>query len=136
MPIRAVGWTGGGAEGAAGFAGTGTGGVFAFCGSAGSVGGGVRASRGVAGVGAELDQLRAALQRGLGQQLDQLTRDDLGPRVDELVVENAGLVADFAEARKRADELVRQLAEVQDDLAGARLSLRRMIWENNQPGPG
>ncbi|WP_051450376.1 hypothetical protein [Actinospica robiniae] len=90
----------------------------------------------MAGVGAELDQLRAALQRGLGQQLDQLTRDDLGPRVDELVVENAGLVADFAEARKRADELVRQLAEVQDDLAGARLSLRRMIWENNQPGPG
>lgn len=81
---------------------------------------------------AEVDRLKAAVRRSLGQQLDQLGAADLGARVDELTAEKEKLQADLAQAQARIEELTDKLAETEDDLASARTSLRRMIRSENQ----
>lgn len=80
---------------------------------------------------AERDQLKAALQRQLGQQLDQVGAADLVARVDELTRQHAELTADRDILQRQKVELGERLAEAEDDLAAARSSLRRMIRSEN-----
>ncbi|MFF1460553.1 DUF6262 family protein [Streptomyces sp. NPDC058330] len=84
----------------------------------------------------ERDQLKAALQRQLGQQLDQVGAADLVARVDELTWQNDALASETARLRKKNGELEESLREAEEDLAAARSSLRRMIRaENAGPAP-
>ncbi|MFC9181562.1 DUF6262 family protein [Streptomyces globisporus] len=80
---------------------------------------------------AERDQLKAALQRQLGQQLDQVGAADLVARVDELTRQHAELTAERDILQRQKVELGERLAEAEDDLAAARSSLRRMIRSEN-----
>lgn len=85
---------------------------------------------------AERDQLKAALQRQLGQQLDQAGAADLVARVDELTRQHEELTAERDTLQRQKAELEEQLAESEEDLAAARSSLRRMIRaENAGPEP-
>ncbi|MFD4604340.1 DUF6262 family protein [Streptomyces sp. NPDC058464] len=79
----------------------------------------------------EVERLKAAVRRSLGQQLDQLGTADLATRVDELTAKNQKLQDDLTQALARVEELTGKLAEVEDDLASARTSLRRMIRSEN-----
>lgn len=81
---------------------------------------------------AEVERLKAAVRRNLGQQVDQLGAADLGARMDELTAENRKLQDDLAQALVRVEELTGKLTEAEDDLASARTSLRRMIRSENQ----
>jgi hypothetical protein len=81
----------------------------------------------------EVERLKAAVRRSLGQQLDQFGAADLGTRVDELTTENLSLQAERDDALAQVKQLTEQLSEVQDDLVGARESLRRMIRTENAP---
>ncbi|MFE7766149.1 DUF6262 family protein [Streptomyces sp. NPDC057438] len=79
----------------------------------------------------EVERLKGAVRRSLGQQLDQFGAADLGTRVDELTTENQRLQAARDNALAQVRELTAQLSEAQDDLASARLTLRRMIRTEN-----
>ncbi|MEQ6028093.1 hypothetical protein SOM70_36685 [Streptomyces salinarius] len=81
----------------------------------------------------EVGRLKAAVRRSLGQQLDQFGAADLGTRVDELTTENQRLQAERDDALARVKDLTEQLSETQDDLASARISLRRMIRARTLP---
>ena len=81
----------------------------------------------------ERDQLKAALQRSLGHQLDQLGNSDLVVRVDELTEAAQRLTGERDDARAETAALQRQVATLEDDLAASRTSLRRMIREGNLP---
>lgn len=84
----------------------------------------------------ERDQLKAALQRQLGHQLDQVGAADLVARVDELTRQHEELTAERDALRRDKAVLEEQLAEAEEDLAAARSSLRRMIRsENSGPEP-
>lgn len=80
----------------------------------------------------EVDRLKAAVRRSLGQQIDQVGAADLGARVDELTAANQRLEGELAQEKARAEELQGRLTETEDDLAGARTSLRRMIRSGNR----
>ncbi|WP_405922201.1 DUF6262 family protein [Streptomyces sp. NBC_00122] len=85
---------------------------------------------------AERDQLKAALRRQLGQQLDQVGTAELVARVDELTRQNDALVGEKDRLRQERAELEETLREAEEDLAAARSSLRRMIRaENAGPAP-
>ncbi len=77
------------------------------------------------------DQLKATVQRQLGQQLDQLGATDLITRIDELTSQNKTLAEQLAAEQHTNIILQEQLTETQDDLAAARTSLRRMIRAEN-----
>ncbi|MEU3795988.1 hypothetical protein AB0F07_40495 [Streptomyces fructofermentans] len=83
----------------------------------------------------EVERLKNAVRRGLGQQLDQFGAADLRTRVDELTAENLSLQAERDDAFAKVKELTEQLNEAQDDLAAARTSLRRMIRTKNADAP-
>ncbi|MGW6394146.1 DUF6262 family protein [Streptomyces sp. NPDC055103] len=85
---------------------------------------------------AERDQLKAALQRQLGQQLDQVGTADLVARVDELTRQNDELMIETTRLRQEKTELEDSLREAEEDLAATRSSLRRMVRaENVGPDP-
>jgi hypothetical protein len=81
----------------------------------------------------EVGRLKAAVRRSLGQQLDQFGAADLGTRVDELTAENQRLQAERDDALACVKDLTEQLSELQDELASARISLRRMIRAESAP---
>lgn len=90
---------------------------------------------------AEITRLRAEqashqqqLRKALGARLDNLAKADLLTRVSELTRHNSELAALLAAARTDNDRLRGQASELQDDLAAARTSLRRMIRGEN-PAP-
>ncbi|MFE0147853.1 DUF6262 family protein [Nonomuraea sp. NPDC059007] len=80
---------------------------------------------------AERDQLKVALQRQLGKQLDQIGTADLAARINELTRQNEKLTDDAFQLRQEAVDLAERLADTEDDLAAARSSLRRMIHTEN-----
>jgi hypothetical protein len=80
---------------------------------------------------AERDRLKAALQRHLGDQLDQLSNQSLVERVDELTQHNQRLAEETGRLREDNATLRRRLDEVEEDLAGARAALRRMMHQKN-----
>lgn len=79
----------------------------------------------------ERDQLKAALQRSLGEQLDQLSSQSLVDRVDELTQHNQQLAAATDRLQEDNEALRRRLEEAEDDLSGARTALRRMVHQKN-----
>ncbi|MCT9107602.1 DUF6262 family protein [Streptomyces mirabilis] len=80
----------------------------------------------------ERDKLKAALQRSLGQQLDQAATKDLVARIDELTSHNHELSTQLQQVRQDNTQLSRRLEEAEDDLAAARTSLRRMIRDESR----
>jgi len=80
----------------------------------------------------ERDKLRAALQRSLGQQLDQVTTKDLVARIDELTSHNHVLSTQLQQVQQENVRLQQRLQETEDDLAAARTSLRRMIRDESR----
>lgn len=82
---------------------------------------------------AERDKLREKTRLQLGQQLDQLSAKDLTARIDELTQDNSRLAAQLGQATGENTQQRQRVTELEDDLAAARTSLRRMIRSNNQP---
>jgi hypothetical protein len=82
---------------------------------------------------AQADELRGKLRHALGTQLDNLTRTDLVARVDELTGHNTRLLAETHQLRRDNNLLTATVAQLEDDLAAARTSLRRMIRAENRP---
>ena len=83
----------------------------------------------VARLRADNDKLRRNTQRLLGQQLDQHDGGELLARVDTLVAENRALTAKLQQSTTENVGLRRQITEMEEDIAGARTALRRMIRE-------
>ena len=83
----------------------------------------------VARLRADNDKLRRDTQRLLGQQLDQHDGGELLARVDTLVAENRALTAKLQQSTTENVGLRRQITEMEEDIAGARTALRRMIRE-------
>ncbi|MGW2926091.1 DUF6262 family protein [Streptomyces fungicidicus] len=75
----------------------------------------------------ERDKLKAALQRSLGQQLDQAATKDLVAQIDELTSHNHELSTHLQQVQQDNTQLSQRLEEAEDNLAAARTSLRRMI---------
>jgi chromosome segregation ATPase len=80
----------------------------------------------------ELSQVRAAVQRQLGQQLDQLGAADLTVRVEELARQNRELRSEVDGLQQANRDLEHRLTQTAEDLNAARTSLRRMIRFENQ----
>ncbi|MFF0794469.1 DUF6262 family protein [Streptomyces spiralis] len=79
----------------------------------------------------QVSELKEALQRQLGRQLDQLQATDLTDRIGELTAQNQELHSQLTQLQHEKQELERRLAETNDDLVAARASLRRMIRIEN-----
>ncbi|MFJ9151862.1 hypothetical protein ACIRP7_28255 [Streptomyces sp. NPDC102270] len=75
----------------------------------------------------ERDQLQHTVRQNLGQQLDQLGTRDLATRVQELTQANVHLETRLHETTTEKSGLERRVTELENDLAAARTSLRRMI---------
>lgn len=82
---------------------------------------------------ADRDQHQQQLRLALGTQLDNLAKAELIGRIDELTHANAQLAAAASQARADNENLRALLAELEDDLAAARTSLRTMIRGENRP---
>ncbi|MEV7817734.1 DUF6262 family protein [Streptomyces flaveolus] len=81
---------------------------------------------------AENGQLRRQARVHLGQQVEQLGNHDLVDRVNELTEENLRLSTAERQATTQNTGLQQRVAELEDDLAAARTSLRRMIRNENR----
>ncbi|WP_405887265.1 hypothetical protein OG762_02325 [Streptomyces sp. NBC_01136] len=79
----------------------------------------------------QVSDLKEALQRQLGRQVDQMQSTDLTERIGELTAQNQELNSQLAQLRHEKQELERRLADTSDDLVAARASLRRMIRSEN-----
>ncbi|MFD1277316.1 hypothetical protein ACFQ51_52100 [Streptomyces kaempferi] len=73
----------------------------------------------------------AALRHQLGQQLDALHAPDLAHRIDELTRHNHQLADQLQHATDDNAALRHHTASLEEDLAAARTSLRRMIRDEN-----
>lgn len=83
---------------------------------------------------AERDQQHRQLQLALGARLDNISKADLITRVDELTAANTELVTTTSQQHRDNLDLRRRVRDLEDDLAAARTSLRRMIrTENRHP---
>jgi hypothetical protein len=63
----------------------------------------------------------------LGRQLDALSHQDLTARIDELTAHNHRLADQLAQATATNSDPQARATALEDDLAAARTSLRRMI---------
>ncbi|WP_228992676.1 DUF6262 family protein [Streptomyces sp. DH8] len=79
----------------------------------------------------ERDQMRQALQHQLGQQLDDLSATALSGRVDELRCHNQRLADQLRQTTDENTVLKARVVSLDQDLAAARTSLRRMIRSEN-----
>lgn len=66
------------------------------------------------------------------QQVEQLGNHDLVGRIDELTKENLRLLTAERQATAENSRLQQRVTELEDDLAAARTSLRRMIRNENR----
>jgi hypothetical protein len=82
---------------------------------------------------AEQDQHRHQLRRALGARLDDLAKADLVTQVDTLTQHNNQLTAQLRIHQHDNQALQTRLVELENDLAAARTSLRRMIRHDNLP---
>jgi len=80
---------------------------------------------------AERDTQQHQLSLALGSRMDDLAKADLVARVDELTRHNADLEAALARRQSESADLEARVGELEDDLAAARTSLRRMIRAEN-----
>ena len=81
---------------------------------------------------AEQAQHHRQLRRALGTRLDNLAKADLTARVDELTQAITELAATLADSDTENKALHARIIELEDDLAAARTSLRRMIRAENR----
>ncbi len=81
----------------------------------------------------ERDKLRHNLQKQLGRQLDQPTHQELLTRINELTQHNQHLADQNRQLTTSSEQLQQRVTDLEDDLAAARTSLRRMIRDTNQP---
>ncbi|MFD8546352.1 hypothetical protein [Streptomyces sp. NPDC059649] len=81
---------------------------------------------------AERDRLQSALRHQLGQQLDALHAPDLAARADELDRRNQHLTSQLQQATAAQAASEARITALEEDLAAARTSLRRMIREENR----
>ena len=81
----------------------------------------------IARLRAEHGEQRRQLSLALGARMDDLAKADLVARVDELTRHNTDLAAALARQRSESAALTARVVELEDDLAAARTSLRRMI---------
>ncbi|MGX1127819.1 chromosome segregation ATPase [Streptomyces glaucescens] len=79
----------------------------------------------------ERERLQQAVRQKLGHQLDQLGAQDLATRVQELTQANTSLEARLQEATTAKGSLELRVVELEDELAAARTSLRRMMRDRN-----
>ncbi|WP_109005305.1 DUF6262 family protein [Streptomyces rishiriensis] len=75
----------------------------------------------------ERDRLRTRVRLSLGAELDEVDRNELIKRVQQLEQRNTALSQELSEARLRIASLEGQLSQTQDDLTAARVSLRRAM---------
>jgi len=88
----------------------------------------------IARLRAERDEQRRQLSLALGARMDDLAKADLVARLDELARHNTDLAAALARQQSEGAALKGRVVELEDDLAAARTSLRRMIrTENSAP---
>lgn len=80
---------------------------------------------------AERDEQHRHVQLALGATLDERSKVDLVARIDELTHRNGELVAESETLRAENRALAAQVVVLEDDLAAARTSLRRMIRSEN-----
>ncbi|MGW0608888.1 DUF6262 family protein [Streptomyces sp. NPDC002640] len=83
----------------------------------------------------ENGQLRQQARIHLGQQVEQLGNHDLVIRISELTEENLRLSTAERQATTENTQLRQRVTELEDDLAAARTSLRRMIRNENRLPP-
>jgi Family of unknown function (DUF6262) len=83
----------------------------------------------------ENGQLRQQARIHLGQQVEQLGNHDLVNRINELTEENLRLSTAERQATAENTQLRQRVTELEDDLAAARTSLRRMIRNENRLPP-
>ncbi|MCX4594950.1 MULTISPECIES: DUF6262 family protein [unclassified Streptomyces] len=83
----------------------------------------------------ENGQLRQQARIHLGQQVEQLGNHDLVNRISELTEENLRLSTAERQATTENTQLRQRVTELEDDLAAARTSLRRMIRNENRLPP-
>lgn len=81
----------------------------------------------------ERDQLRHAMRRQLGRDLDALGTAELSARVGELTRHNQQLTEHNHTLNSDNAVLDTRVTELETDLGAARTSLRRMIREQNAP---
>jgi|GEM_PF-4465242 FKBP-type peptidyl-prolyl cis-trans isomerase (trigger factor) len=79
-----------------------------------------------------LDRLKTILRENLGKQLEFESNETLRQRVDELASANVRCQDENARLTNQVAELVNQVRETDDELMGARNSLRGMIREHSQ----
>ncbi|WP_371604699.1 hypothetical protein OG345_40160 [Streptomyces sp. NBC_01220] len=79
----------------------------------------------------ERDQARTAVRHQLGRQLDALSQQDLNNRIDELTAHNHQLADQLQQATEENTDLRTRATSLEQDLAAARTSLRRMIRNEN-----
>lgn len=82
---------------------------------------------------AERKQQQQQLRLALGARIDNLAKADHIARVEELTHATEELSAAAENYRRNNDTLHARVAELEDDLAAARTSLRRMIRTENLP---
>lgn len=82
---------------------------------------------------AEREQHHHQLRLALGARMDNLAKADLLARIEELTRTNTELTAAAAQHRSDNQTLTARVTNLEDDLAAARTSLRRMIRANNLP---
>jgi hypothetical protein len=82
---------------------------------------------------ADRDQQQQHLRRALGARLDDMAKADLVARIDELTRVNNALGTTTDTHRRDNETLRARITELEDDLAAARTSLRRMIRAENRP---
>lgn len=82
---------------------------------------------------AEHDKLRHRLRLQLGAEIDRPDRADLITRVAELESLTRQLLAERDARTTETDHAQRRIHELEDDLTGARESLRRVIKDDNRP---
>ena len=80
---------------------------------------------------AERDQHHQQIRLALGSRLDDIAKADLVARVDELTRHNTELATATTHLRADNQALQARITELEDDLAAARTSLRRMIRADN-----
>jgi hypothetical protein len=83
----------------------------------------------------ERDRQHQQLRLALGARLDNLAKADLLTRLDELTTADTHLAATADQLHADSQTLHTRVAELEDDLAAARTSLRRMIRAENTPSP-
>ena len=80
----------------------------------------------------EREQLRAQIRSHLGQQLEQLSSKALTERISELTRHNQALADQHQHTAAENQQLRQRITDLEDELAAARTSLRRMIRDTSK----